>query len=143
MEFLAEFGYLGLFIAAFLAATILPLGSELVLTALLVSGLSPWPLVIIASLGNVLGSLTNYLLGYWASQGRVQRWLNISDQALAKAEARFKRYGLASLCFAWVPLIGDPLTLIAGVLRVNLIWFVLLVSVGKIGRYIAVAYYWL
>lgn len=79
MTFLSELGYVGLFIAAFLAATILPLSSELVLSALLVSGLSPTTLVIVATLGNVLGSLLNYMLGYWASLGIVKKWLKYSE----------------------------------------------------------------
>ena len=139
MEFFADFGYLGLFIAAFLAATILPLGSEIVLTALLLTSLSPITLIAVATLGNVLGSLTNYALGYWASLGALKRWLKMSEEEFEKAEKRFSKYGLWSLLFAWVPIIGDPLTVMAGILRVNLLWFLLLVSIGKLLRYIVVA----
>ncbi len=140
MEHLAEFGYFGLFIAAFLAATILPLGSELVLGALLLGGLSPVALVIVATVGNVLGSLTNYALGYWASRSVIQTWLKMSDEAFLRAEQRFTKYGIASLLFAWVPVIGDPLTVMAGILRIRLHWFLLLVSVGKLLRYIVITY---
>ena len=89
MEYFSELGYFGLFIAAFLAATILPLSSEIVLSTLLLSGLSPNALVIIATIGNVLGSLVNYALGYWASLEIVKKWLKISEQELVKAEQRF------------------------------------------------------
>ena len=75
MEYFSELGHIGLFISAFLAATILPLSSEIVLSFLLLSGLSPTTLVIIATTGNVLGSLTNYALGYWASLVVVKKWL--------------------------------------------------------------------
>lgn len=140
MEYLSEFGLVGLFLSAFLAATILPLSSEVVLTALLLSGLPAFELVAVATIGNVFGSLTNYALGYWARLELVQKWLKLSDDEMEKAERRFGKYGLLSLCFAWVPIIGDPLTLIAGVLRVNLFWFVLLVSLGKFSRYVMVVY---
>jgi len=140
MDSFAELGYFGLFAASFLAATILPLSSEVVLSLLLVNGLSPVALVAVATLGNVLGSLTNYGLGYWASLGIVKKWLKISEEQLLRAEQRFEKYGLLSLCFAWVPIVGDPITVIAGILRIRLLWFVLLVTAGKLARYIVVSY---
>ncbi len=141
MTFLSELGYAGLFIAAFLAATILPLSSELVLSALLVSGLSPTTLVLIATLGNVLGSLLNYMLGYWASLGIVKKWLKYSESEFLRAEQRFKKYGIFSLLFAWLPIIGDPITVVAGVLRIHLAWFLILVTTGKLLRYIVISYF--
>ncbi|MGJ8619721.1 MAG: YqaA family protein [Methylophilaceae bacterium] len=140
MAFFSELGYIGLFVAAFLAATILPLSSELVLSALLISGLSPASLVAVATLGNVLGALTNYLLGYWASLGIVKKWLKCSEVEFVRAEQRFKKYGILSLLFAWIPIIGDPITVIAGVLRINLLLFLILVTTGKLLRYIVVSY---
>lgn len=140
MEYLTELGYVGLFISAFLAATILPLSSEVVLSALLLSGLSPTSLVSIATLGNVLGSLTNYVLGYYLSLVVVKKWLRISEEEFVQAEQRFVKYGTFSLCFAWLPIIGDPLTVMAGVLRIRLHWFLLLVTAGKLLRYIVVSY---
>jgi membrane protein YqaA with SNARE-associated domain len=139
MEYFSEFGYAGLFIAAFLAATVLPLSSEVVLTALLLNGLSPVALVLVATVGNVLGSLTNYGLGYWASLSVIRKWLKMSEDEFVKAERRFERYGLVSLCFAWVPVIGDPLTVIAGVLRIRMLWFAPLVTAGKLIRYVVIA----
>ncbi|MCG6939333.1 MAG: DedA family protein [Gammaproteobacteria bacterium] len=141
MEYFSELGYFGLFVAAFLAATILPLSSEVVLSTLLLSGLSPVVLVTIATIGNVSGSLTNYALGYWASLEVVKKWLKISEQEFVRAEQRFVKYGLISLCFAWLPIIGDPLTVIAGVLRIRLLWFVILVTAGKMVRYIVISYF--
>ena len=139
MEYFAELAYLGLFIAAFLAATILPLSSELVLTALLLNGLSPEYLVITATVGNVLGSLTNYGLGYWASKTVIQKWLRMSESEFVRAEERFKKYGIIALLFAWVPIIGDPLTVMAGILRIRLLWFLILVTTGKFLRYFILA----
>ena len=140
MDYFTELGYLGLFISSFLAATILPLSSEVVLSALLLNDLSPVTLVAVATTGNVLGSLTNYALGYWVSLELVKKWLKISDSQFVQAEQRFVKYGIFSLCFAWVPIIGDPLTLIAGVLRIRLLWFVILVTIGKLMRYLVVSY---
>lgn len=140
MEYFSELGHIGLFIAAFLAATVLPLSSEVVLSTLLLNGLPPATLVIVATTGNVLGSLTNYALGYWASLVVIKKWLRMSEEDFIRAEQRFIKYGLFSLYFAWVPIIGDPLTVIAGVLRVRLMWFLPLVTLGKLLRYIVVSY---
>lgn len=139
MEYFTELGYIGLFVAAFLAATILPLSSEVVLSGLLLGGFNPITLVCFATIGNVLGSVTNYALGYWASLGVTKKWLKLSEDEFIQAEQRFKKFGLISLLFAWVPIIGDPLTVIAGVLRIRLLWFVMLVSIGKLLRYIVIS----
>jgi len=138
MEIFTELGLLGLFVAAFLSATIVPLRAEVVLAALLLHGASPTPLIIIATIGNVLGSLTNYGLGYWASLAVVRKWLNMSEKEFLAAEQRFTTYGTASLLLAWIPIIGDPLTVMAGILRIRLLWFLLLVTAGKLIRYIII-----
>lgn len=140
MEFLADAGPAGLFVAAFLAATILPLSSEIVLGALLLGGQSPLVLVPVATAGNVLGSLVNYGLGYRASVGLVKKWPGLSGDEFLRAERRVARYGKYTLLFAWVPFIGDPLTVAAGALRVPLTWFVVLVTAGKLARYVAISY---
>jgi membrane protein YqaA with SNARE-associated domain len=141
MHYFTELGYFGLFVSSFLAATILPLSSEVVLTALLLSGLSPTTLVSVATIGNVRGSLTNYALGYWVSLEVIKKWLKMSEQEFVRAEQRFVKYGYISMLFAWVPIIGDPLTLVAGVLRIRLVWFVLLVTAGKLARYVVISYF--
>lgn len=140
MEYFSELGHIGLFFAAFLAATILPLSSEIVLSALLLSGLSPTTLVTSATTGNVLGSLTNYAIGYWVSLVVVKKWFRMSEDDFLRVEQRFIKYGMFSLCFAWVPIIGDPLTVVAGVLRVSLQWFLILVTAGKFLRYVVISY---
>ncbi len=140
MEFFSDLGYLGLFLSSFLAATILPLSSEIVLSALLLNGLNPVVLVSIATLGNVLGAFTNYAIGFWGSNVIAQKILKMSEEEFVSAEVRFKKYGVFSLFFAWVPVIGDPLTVVAGVLRVNLLIFFCLVRAGKLIRYIVVSY---
>lgn len=140
MEFFSAFGYFGLFVAAFLAATILPLSSEIVLSTLLLSGFTPATLILTATAGNVLGALLNYALGYWLSLELVKKWLKMSEAEFQKAEQRYQKYGLFSLLFAWLPIIGDPLTVIAGILRVRILWFVILVTLGKLLRYVVTSY---
>ncbi|MDX2504184.1 MAG: YqaA family protein [Gammaproteobacteria bacterium] len=140
MDYFTELGYLGLFLASFLAATVLPLSSEVVLSVLLLNDFNPALLITVATVGNVLGAFTNYAIGFWGSKAFVQKVLKIPEKDFIKAEERFKKYGLMSLFFAWVPLIGDALTVIAGVLRINILWFFILVASGKLIRYVVVSY---
>lgn len=134
MEF-SDLSLIGLALASFLAATILPLSSEVVLAALLLTGENPVVLLIIATAGNVAGSTVNYALGRWGSNAILHRWLRLSSQQISKAEQQFSQYGKWTLLFAWVPIIGDPLTFIAGLFKVNFILFLVLVTLGKLARY--------
>ncbi|MBO3274817.1 YqaA family protein [Pseudomonas schmalbachii] len=131
----------GLFLSAFGAASLLPLQSEAVLVGLLLSGHYPvWSLLLAASLGNVLGSLLNWLLGRYLEHWRGRRWFPVSEAALEKAQRHYQRYGQWSLLLSWAPIIGDPLTLVAGVMREPLWRFLLLVGVAKVGRYAVLAW---
>ncbi|MFP6849716.1 MAG: YqaA family protein [Pseudomonas sp.] len=128
--------YLSLFLSALSAATLLPLQSESVLVALLLSAsYSPWGLVAIASLGNILGSLLNWLLGRYVEHFRQRRWFPVSEARLQQAQQWYARYGRWSLLLSWLPIIGDPLTLVAGVMRERLWLFLLIVSLAKTTRY--------
>ena len=138
MEFFTYFGYPGLFAASFLAATILPFSSEVVLTCLLLHGFQPVTLITVATAGNVLGSLANYGIGFLGSVFLIQTVLRISAEDFSRAKRRYHKYGLFSLLFAWVPIIGDPLTVVAGALKINLVIFMILVTTGKLIRYIMV-----
>ena len=132
--------YLGLFLIAFGAATILPLQSEWVVVGLLLDGNHPWEVVVlIASLGNILGSTVNWLLGRSFVQFQDKSWFPANRKNLARATDWYHRYGRLSLLLSWVPIIGDPLTVVAGVLREPLWSFTLLVGIAKIGRYLALA----
>ena len=131
---LAAYG--GLFAAAFVAATLLPAQSEAVLVGLLLAGdHSPTLLVLVASLGNVGGSVVNWLLGRSIDRFRGRRWFPVPERALARAQGWFSHFGCWSLLLAWLPVVGDPLTVAAGVLRVPFWRFLLLVALGKVGRY--------
>lgn len=132
--------YLSLFLSAFLAATILPFYSEVVLYALLQSGGDPFTLVAVATLGNTLGAVVNWILGRFLLHFQDRRWFYFSRQQIADAQAWFGRYGYWTLLLAWMPVGGDALTLIAGIMKVRLWLFLLLVGLGKALRYVAVAY---
>ncbi len=132
--------YLLLFGSAFLAATILPFYSEVVLFALLREGGDATALVLTASLGNTLGAVVNWWLGLYLLHFRQRRWFYFSDAQIDKAQRWFQRYGIWTLLLAWLPIGGDALTLIAGIMRVRLSVFLLLVGSGKTLRYISVVY---
>ncbi|MFN7167385.1 MAG: YqaA family protein [Pannonibacter sp.] len=130
----------GLFLAALLAATILPAQSEALLAALIAGGGHPvWLLIAVASAGNILGAVINWGLGRGLTLYRDRKWFPVSQKALARAEGWYHRYGRWSLLFSWVPVIGDPLTVIAGSLREPFVGFLVLVAIGKIGRYLVIA----
>jgi membrane protein YqaA with SNARE-associated domain len=133
--------YVGLFGVAFLAATILPAQSEAVLATMILSDRYPLAALLgAASLGNVLGSVVNWALGRGIEQYRNRRWFPVSGDMLQKAENWYQRYGKWSLLLSWLPVIGDPLTVVAGVLRVPFVIFVVLVTIAKLGRYLVLAW---
>ncbi len=128
--------YLGLFLTAFLAATIVPFSSEALLVAMQVSeAFSVAGLLLAASLGNTAGAVVNWALGRFCLHWRDRKWFPVRPRELARASAWFNRYGIWSLLLAWVPIIGDPITLAAGVLKTRFLPFLLLVAISKTGRY--------
>lgn len=132
--------YLALFLAAFLAATIVPAQSEAVLVGLILADKQPLLLLLlVATAGNVLGSVVNWLLGRFIEHFRDRPWFPVSAEKLARAEAWYRRFGVWSLLLSWVPIIGDPLTVVAGVLRTPFLTFLALVTLAKAGRYIVLA----
>lgn len=131
--------YAALFAVAFGAATILPLQSEAMLTDLLLAVYPPAWLITIASIGNVLGSTVNWILGRQIERLRHRRWFPVNDAQLDRAQHWYRRYGKWSLLLSWVPVVGDPLTVVAGVMREPLPVFLVLVTVAKVGRYLALA----
>lgn len=132
--------YLTLFASAFLAATILPFYSEVVLFALLQAGGDPNTLILVATVGNVLGAVVNWVLGLYLLHFKDKKWFYFSQSQIDKAQTWFQRYGYWSLLLAWLPIGGDALTLVAGVMRVRLQMFLLLVTIGKAGRYLTIVW---
>lgn len=138
---LTDPGYWSLFGLSVASATLLPGGSEAALVALLANGARPvWALILVATAGNVLGAVINWVLGRGLRRFVGQRWFPVTAAQLARAEALFTRYGAWTLLFAWLPVIGDPLTVAAGTLRVRFGLFLLLVTLGKAARYVVLAW---
>ncbi|HGY56351.1 MAG TPA: DedA family protein [Caldithrix abyssi] len=141
MDIFTHYGYIGLFAASFLAATILPLSSEAVLFFMIQQS-NEWALpVLVASVGNVLGSIVNYWLGYKGSYALLQKILRMNEDAVQRAVSRYQKYGKYSLLLAWVPVIGDPLTVAAGLFKTPFTVFIILVTIGKTSRYMALAFF--
>ena len=134
--------YLSLFVISFLAATILPFSSELTLAGLIAtSNYDNLLLLIVASFGNVLGSVINWVLGFYSRNLLTKKWFPFKGEQIEKSSIWFNKFGRWSLLFAWVPIIGDPLTLAAGLLRVKFIEFLILVTIGKVSRYFLIYYF--
>jgi len=132
-------GYIGLFASAFLAATILPFSSEAVLAGLSVAGgLDAALLWTVATVGNTLGAVVNWMLGRWCLHWQDRKWFPFKDDDLQKADRWFAKWGVWSLLLSWVPIIGDPITFAAGFLRVHIVPFTILVVIAKGGRYLIV-----
>jgi membrane protein YqaA with SNARE-associated domain len=130
----------GLFLAAFGAATILPFQSEVVFAVLMIEEVSPvWLLVTVASIGNTLGSVVNYFMGLFIEYWKDRRWFPATPRQLERVRLWYLKYGVWTLLLSWAPF-GDPITVIAGVLRTPFWLFLLLVSIAKTGRYIVLAW---
>ena len=133
--------YLSLFGISFLAATILPFSSELTLAGLIsTSNYDNLSLLIFASFGNVLGSVFNWGLGFYARNLTIKKWFPFKETQIERSSKWFSKFGKWSLLFAWVPIVGDPLTFVAGLLRVRFFDFIILVAIGKVSRYLIIFY---
>ena len=134
------FSLSSLFLSAFVAATLFPAASEALLVTLIIEdNVSIWLLVLFASAGNTLGSLINWWLGGQIERFHNRSWFPVKPKALSTAKQRFQDYGEWSLLLSWMPIIGDPLTLVAGVLGMPWQRFLMFVVVAKTGRYCVVA----
>ena len=131
--------YLSLLTVSFMVATIIPFGSEMYFGTLLSLGkYNSLLLLVSASIGNVLGSVFNWVCGYYVNYFIKKPWFPITRNKIQKGTEIFYKYGKWSLLLSWVPFIGDPITFVAGTLRYSLIPFVILVSIGKVGRYLVI-----
>ena len=124
-----------IFASAFGAATILPFYSEVAVGAAIQTDFNAWIVWGAASIGNTLGAMVNWVLGRYLEHFKGRRWFPVSEKQLRKAQHWFNRYGVWTLLLAWLPLVGDPLTVVAGVMRVRLWLFTVLVGLGKSARY--------
>ncbi|MFZ1387081.1 MAG: YqaA family protein [Thiolinea sp.] len=133
--------YAGLFLAAFLAATILPAQSEALLVGLILSQqYSVSLLVLVATVGNCLGSIVNWWLGRYLEKFQHKPWFPVKERGLKRAQDFYQKYGWWSVLLSWVPIIGDPLTVIAGFMRMPFWPFLVLIILAKGGRYLVIAW---
>ncbi len=139
-DLLVTHGLPALFILSFLASTLIPVGSEWLLVVLLLKGRDPAASVATATVGNWLGACTTWAIGVWGGPLLIRRVLRISPADEERAERFYRRYGSWSLLLSWLPVIGDPLCLVGGILRIGFVRFSLLVFTGKLVRYAAMAW---
>jgi membrane protein YqaA with SNARE-associated domain len=128
-------GYSILFLSAFGAATILPFSSEIAFIAMLEQGYTPFWVWLVATAGNSLGAVVNWILGRYLTRFESKRWFPFKADSLHRSQAWFQKYGVWSLLFAWLPIGGDALTFVAGVMRVRFEIFFALTAIGKGARY--------
>lgn len=140
MHSLLEFGYIGLFLASFLAATIVPFSSEIILSGALLSGMHPWTCVWIATLGNWLGGMTSYYLGLLGKLEWIEKYLRIKQEKLEKFNARVQRYGDWFAFFSFVPFVGDVIAVATGFFRCKWWKVAIAMLLGKLARYIVWMY---
>lgn len=135
-----EYGYIGMFLMSMAASSILPLGSEWLLVALLLKGFDPVMITATATCGNFLGAVTTYYIGYFGSDFLTERVLKITPEKKERVTGLYNKYGSISLLLSWVPVIGDPLCFVSGVMRYNILPFSVLVVIGKGARYAFLTY---
>ena len=139
-DWLNQPGYVSLFFMSLLASTLLPLGSEWLLVMMLVGGYDPLTVVATATVGNYLGAVVTYLIGRGGGSWLIEKVMRLSPQQQERARDYYQRFGVYSLLFSWLPVVGDPLCLVGGMLRVNFGLFTLLVASGKLVRYAVTAW---
>lgn len=140
VQFLAEYGYIGLFVGSMLAATLLPMSSDVQLVALLTTGANPVTAVVAATVGNWLGGMLGYGMG---RLGKLS-WLRMSQEKIERQRARIERWGAWAAFFTWLPLIGDVMAVALGFYRAHLPRVALFMLIGKASRYIlwTILYFW-
>lgn len=140
LEGFVEYGYIGLFLASFLAATILPFGSEVVFVALLAAGLDPWTCTIIASVGNWLGGMTNYYLGHLGKIEWIEKYLKVSKEKIFKMHMWLNGKGASMAFFSFLPVVGDVIAIALGYMRANVYIVNASMFAGKFVRYVLLMY---
>lgn len=135
---MTDYAVLGsLFVTALIAATIFPAQSEALLATLVIkTDIALWLLIAVASIGNIVGSCLNWVLGFYVEKLKHHKWFPVKESALIVAQTRYKTYGRWSLLLSWVPIIGDPITVMAGVMKERFVPFLIIVTIAKVARYV-------
>lgn len=140
LDSFVEYGYIGLFLASFLAATILPLGSEVVFAGLIALGMNAWGCVIIASVGNWLGGMTNYFLGRLGKIEWIEKYLKVRKEKIDKVRHWLEGKGAFMAFFSFLPIVGDVIALALGFMRANIYIVNVSMFLGKFARYVLIMY---
>ncbi|MDH6353713.1 membrane protein YqaA with SNARE-associated domain [Dysgonomonas sp. PH5-45] len=140
LDFLVEYGYIGLFLASFLAATILPFGSEFVFAGVIALGLDSWVCIAIATVGNWLGGMTNYYLGRLGKTEWIEKYLKVKKEKIDKIHTWLEGKGAAMAFFSFLPVVGDVIAIALGYMRANVYIVNISMLIGKFARYLIIAY---
>lgn len=140
IEPLLNYGYLGMFISAMLAGSVLPLSSEVIMGGLQAAGLSPWPLLLCATVGNFLGSMFNYWIGMLGRLDWIEKYLHVKKKELDKAKRFMAGRGAWMGFFSFLPFFGEAITIVLGLMRANLAVTCASVLIGKFLRYLLIMY---
>ena len=140
MTFLVSYGYMGMLIAAFLAASILPFSSEAVMVALQAAGLDPVALIVYGTIGNVLGSMFNYTIGMLGKMEWIEKYLHVKKEDLDKAHKFMAGRGAWMGLLSVIPVIGDVITVALGLMRANVVIVAISVTISKLARYVLLVY---
>ena len=136
---LQNLGLFGLFIGCLLAATVIPFSSEALLAGALLLDYSPWTVILVATLGNTIGGMTCYLLGWLCKWSWIEKYLKIKEETLANAQAKVGKYGSLAALLAWLPVVGDVIAVALGIMRTRIVPTTLFMFIGKGLRYMVVA----
>lgn len=140
LDFLSQYGYWGMLIAAFLAGSFFPFSSEAVMLGFMAAGLDNWPLIMYGTIGNVLGSLFNYGVGHLGRLDWVERYLHVKKKDLDKAQRFMAGRGAWMGFFAFLPILGSAITIMLGFMRSNFIISMLSITIGKLLRYVILVF---
>ena len=140
IAFLINWGYWGMLLSAFLAGSFFPFSSEAVMLGLLAAGLKPWPLILYATVGNVMGGLFNYAVGHMGRMDWIEKYLHVKPESLNKAQRFMAGHGAWMGFFAFLPIIGSAITIALGLMRSNLIISTISITAGKFARYFILAF---
>lgn len=142
MSYLFELGYLGLFLASFLAATVVPFSSDTIVVAMVATGYNSILTILIATIGNTIGGLSSYAIGWFGKWDWIEKYLKIKREKLEKMQIRIKKYTALAAFLTWLPIIGDIIAVALGLLKINVYKVTVYMTIGKLARYVAIVYLW-
>lgn len=140
LDFLIQYGPWGMLVASFIAGSVFPFSSEAVMLAMLAAGVDPWEMVIFASIGNVGGSMFNYGVGRMGRLDWIEKYLHVKKESLDKAQRFMGGRGAWMGFFAFLPIIGSAISILLGLMRANVFITLISISMGKVMRYMILAW---